>query len=191
MRELERDPSASIPAGMRLAVVGRGRLGSALTAALTAAGCDVTGPFGRGFTGHRCDEHRCDEHRRDEHSRDEQVADAVLLCVPDGQIEAAASLIVPGPLVGHCSGATTLAPLTPHEAFSLHPLMTVTSHGARFAGAGAAIAGSTARATALAAGLASVLGMRAVVVADEDRSAYHAAASIASNLLVTLEAAAW
>jgi predicted short-subunit dehydrogenase-like oxidoreductase (DUF2520 family) len=56
--------------------------------------------------------------------------------------------------------------------------------------AGAAIAGSTARATALAAGLASALGMRAVVVADQDRAAYHAAASIASNLLVTLEAAA-
>jgi predicted short-subunit dehydrogenase-like oxidoreductase (DUF2520 family) len=114
----------------------------------------------------------------------------VLLCVPDAEIEAAASLIAPGPLVGHCSGATTLAPLAPHEAFSLHPLMTVTQEGARFAGAGAAIAGSTARATALAAGLAGVLGMRAVVIADEDRAAYHAAASIASNLLVTLEAAA-
>jgi predicted short-subunit dehydrogenase-like oxidoreductase (DUF2520 family) len=113
-----------------------------------------------------------------------------LLCVPDAEIEAAASLLTPGPLVGHCSGATTLAPLAPHEAFSLHPLMTVTPEGARFAGAGAAIAGGTARATALAAELAAALGMHAVVVADEDRAAYHAAASIASNLLVTLEAAA-
>jgi predicted short-subunit dehydrogenase-like oxidoreductase (DUF2520 family) len=68
--------------------------------------------------------------------------------------------------------------------------MTVTPEGARFAGAGAAIAGSTARATALAGELAAALGMRAVVVADDDRGAYHAAASIASNLLVTLEAAA-
>jgi predicted short-subunit dehydrogenase-like oxidoreductase (DUF2520 family) len=114
----------------------------------------------------------------------------VLLCVPDAQIEAAAALIAPGPLVGHCSGATTLAPLAPHEAFSLHPLMTVTPEGARFTGAGAAIAGSTARATALAAELAAALGMRAVLIADDDRAAYHAAASIASNLLVTLEAAA-
>jgi predicted short-subunit dehydrogenase-like oxidoreductase (DUF2520 family) len=32
--------------------------------------------------------------------------------------------------------------------------------------------------------------MRVVQVADEDRAAYHAAASIASNYLVTLEAAA-
>jgi predicted short-subunit dehydrogenase-like oxidoreductase (DUF2520 family) len=68
--------------------------------------------------------------------------------------------------------------------------MTVTAEGARFAGAGAAIAGGTARALALAEGLAAALGMRPVVVADNDRAAYHAAASIASNLLVTLEAAA-
>ena len=175
MREPERDSSSGTCACARLAVVGRGRLGSALAAALTAAGRDVTGPLGRGFDGRCAHGHR---------------ADAVLLCVPDAEIEAAASLIAPGPLVGHCSGATTLAPLAPHEAFSLHPLMTVTPEGARFAGAGAAIAGSTARAAALAAELAAALGMRAALIADDDRAAYHAAASIASNLLVTLEAAA-
>jgi predicted short-subunit dehydrogenase-like oxidoreductase (DUF2520 family) len=149
---------------------------------LTAAGREVTGPHGRGFDGHDDD--------RDDRGDDSRAAGAVLLCVPDGEIEAAASLIRPGPLVGHCSGASTLAPLAPHEAFSVHPLMTVTPQGARFAGAGAAIAGSTARATRFAAGLAAALGMRAVVIDDDDRAAYHAAASIASNLLVTLEAAA-
>jgi predicted short-subunit dehydrogenase-like oxidoreductase (DUF2520 family) len=59
-----------------------------------------------------------------------------------------------------------------------------------FAGAGAAVAGSTPRALAIAHQLAARLGMRAVAVADEDRAAYHAAASIASNFLVTLEGAA-
>jgi predicted short-subunit dehydrogenase-like oxidoreductase (DUF2520 family) len=114
----------------------------------------------------------------------------VLLCVPDGEIAAAAAAIAPGRIVGHCSGATTLDVLHPHEAFSLHPLMTVTPDGAVFAGAGAAIAGTTARALRLAAELATALGMRAVEVAESDRPAYHAAASIASNFLVTLEAAA-
>jgi len=170
---------------MRLAIVGRGRLGNALAAALTAAGRDVTGPLGRGSDGQSSDGQSSDGQ-----ASDGRRPDAVLLCVPDAEISAAASFIAPGPLVGHCSGATTLAPLAPHEAFSLHPLMSVTSAGARFAGAGAAIAGSTARATDLAADLATVLGMRAVVVTDHDRAAYHAAASIASNLLVTLEAAA-
>jgi predicted short-subunit dehydrogenase-like oxidoreductase (DUF2520 family) len=59
-----------------------------------------------------------------------------------------------------------------------------------FAGAGAAVAGSTPRALAVAHELAERLGMRATTVADEDRAAYHAAASIASNFLVTLEGAA-
>jgi predicted short-subunit dehydrogenase-like oxidoreductase (DUF2520 family) len=116
--------------------------------------------------------------------------DAVLLCVPDGEISSAAEAVDAGPLVGHCSGASGLAALAPHEAFSLHPLMTVTAEGARFAGAGAAIAGSTQRALEFAARIAGALGMRPVELAEEDRAAYHAAASIASNFLVTLEAAA-
>ena len=102
----------------------------------------------------------------------------------------AAALVEPGPLVGHCSGATGLEPLSPHEAFSLHPLMTVTADGARFAGAGAAIAGASDRALVLARELAEALGLRAIEIDDEDRAAYHAAASIASNFLITLEAAA-
>lgn len=169
MWELERDLPATT-AVERLAIVGRGRLGAALATALGAAGYEVDGPLGRGG--------------------DPRGADAVLLCVPDGEIAAAAAAVAAGPLVGHCSGATGLDRLAPHEAFSLHPLMTVTPAGARFAGAGAAVAGSTPRALALATGLAGALGMRAVRIADEDRAAYHAAGSIASNFLVTLEAAA-
>ncbi|HWD65350.1 MAG TPA: DUF2520 domain-containing protein [Solirubrobacteraceae bacterium] len=115
---------------------------------------------------------------------------AVLLCVPDAEIARAAALIKPGRLVGHCSGATGLDLLEPHEAFSLHPLMTVTADGAHFAGAGAAIAGSTPAALELARHLAERLELQPVEVSAADRAAYHAAASIASNFLVTLEAAA-
>jgi predicted short-subunit dehydrogenase-like oxidoreductase (DUF2520 family) len=154
----------------RCAVVGHGRLGTALAAGLRAAGATVDGPLGRGADAHN--------------------ADVVLLCVPDAEIAAAAACIAPGALVGHCSGATTLAPLAPHEAFSLHPLMTVTEAGARFAGAGAAVAGSTDRAEATARELALALGMEPFAIPDEDRAAYHAAASMASNFLVTLEWAA-
>jgi predicted short-subunit dehydrogenase-like oxidoreductase (DUF2520 family) len=177
MRELERDSSSDTPAfcsdtpaRSRLAIVGRGRVGRALAEALRQAGYGILGPFGRGADG--------------------AGADAVLLCVPDAEITHAAALIAPGPLVGHCSGATGLAPLSPHEAFSLHPLMTVTDEGARFEGAGAAIAASTPRALALAAELARSLGLRPVEIGEDERPAYHAAASIASNFLITLETAA-
>ena len=155
---------------MRLAIVGRGRLGNALASALRDAGHDVDGPLARGADG--------------------ASADAVLLCVPDAEIAPAAAIVAPGRPVGHCSGATGLQPLAPHEAFSLHPLMTVTRRGAGFRGAGAAVDGSSPRALRLAMDLVLALGMEPVRIGDRDRAAYHAAASIASNFLVTLEAAA-
>jgi len=170
MRELERESSSDIPACSRLALVGQGRLGTALERALKAEGIDVAGPFGRGADG--------------------ADADAVLLCVPDGEVARAAGRISPGRLVGHCSGASGLEVLAPHDAFSMHPLMTVTRAGANFNGAGAAIAGSTPAALRFAAELAARLGLRSVRVAEEDRALYHAAASIASNFLITVEAAA-
>src|SRR5690242_7357547 len=95
MREL--DPQIAPPC----AVVGAGRLGTALSVALGAAG-----PLRRG----------------------EPIppgTEVVLLCVPDGEIAAAAAAVPPGPLVGHCSGATGLEALGDREGFSLHPLMSV------------------------------------------------------------------
>ena len=91
MRELDRNPSDIPP--LRCAVIGAGRLGHALAAALTSAGLAVEGPLGRGA---------------------DPQADVVLLTVPDAEIEAAAAVLTPGRarFVGHCSGATTLAPRT-------------------------------------------------------------------------------
>ncbi len=114
----------------------------------------------------------------------------MLLTVPDDEIARASSAVTPGPMVGHCAGSLGLDVLAPHEAFGLHPLMSITLDGGQFAGAGAAVAGSTPRALALALGLADALQMSAIEIADADRAAYHAAASIASNFLVTLEDAA-
>jgi len=93
-------------------------------------------------------------------------------------------------MVGHCSGALDLDVLAPHEAFRVHSLMTVTHAGTSFEGAGAALAGNTPAALDFAHALAAKLGLRVVEIADDDRAAYHAAATVASNFLVTLEDAA-
>jgi predicted short-subunit dehydrogenase-like oxidoreductase (DUF2520 family) len=158
----------------RIAIVGAGRLGTALAGALRAAGLAVDGPLRRG--------------------EPPDGATAVLLCVPDAEIPRAAAALAPGPLVGHCSGATGLDALGAHEGFGLHPLMTLTETTppvpSPFAGAGCAVAGTSPRALAAAHELAAALEMRAVFVADHDRAAYHAAASIASNFLVTLQGGA-
>jgi predicted short-subunit dehydrogenase-like oxidoreductase (DUF2520 family) len=117
---------------------------------------------------------------------------AVLLCVPDGQIAAAAEDMAPGPLVGHCSGALGLDVLGAHEGFGLHPLMTVTgsTDSNPFSGASCAVAANSTRALTFAHELAERLEMEPFTLDDDDRPAYHAAASIASNFLITLEAAA-
>jgi predicted short-subunit dehydrogenase-like oxidoreductase (DUF2520 family) len=120
------------------------------------------------------------------------AAGVVLLCVPDGQIAAAARAVPPGPLLGHCSGATSLDALGGREGFSLHPLMSVPrgSSPAILLGAGAAVDGTSERALAVAGTLARALGLIPTRVAPEDRVAYHAAAAMAANFLVALEAAA-
>jgi predicted short-subunit dehydrogenase-like oxidoreductase (DUF2520 family) len=188
MRELERHPHppSAHPTSrpQRVAIVGRGRVGTALAAAFRAAGIAVTGPLGRGAPARGPNADADAEAAHD--------ADAVLLCVPDAEIASAAAAVEIGPPVGHCSGATGLDVLVPHAAFSLHPLMTFAGVGEppRLAGAGAAIAGTTPQTLALAHALADTLGLHPIEVAAEDRVAYHAAASIASNFLITLEAAA-
>jgi predicted short-subunit dehydrogenase-like oxidoreductase (DUF2520 family) len=57
-------------------------------------------------------------------------------------------------------------------------------------GAGCAVAGSSPRAVAVAQELALALGMTPFEIDDSQRAAYHAAASIASNYLLALEATA-
>jgi predicted short-subunit dehydrogenase-like oxidoreductase (DUF2520 family) len=162
--------------GARVGVVGSGRLGTALAGALREAGIAVDGPAGRGEVPRDCD--------------------AIVLCVPDAEIEAAAATVAgAAPLVGHTSGATPLTALAPAggAAFGLHPLQTFAAHASglgAFAGAGCAIAASTAEALAFAADLACTLAMTPFEIDDDGRAAYHAAASVASNFLVTLEAAA-
>jgi predicted short-subunit dehydrogenase-like oxidoreductase (DUF2520 family) len=158
-----------------LGIVGGGRLGSALSVALRAAGRPVEGPVGRGVVPRGCR--------------------AILLCVPDAEIPAAARAVAgAAALVGHTSGATPLTALEPAggSRFGLHPLQTVTGRPRpdEFAGAGCAVAGSDADALAFAAALARQLGMTPFEIDDAGRAAYHAAASVASNFLVTLQAAA-
>lgn len=157
----------------RVALIGRGRLGTALASALPDAGIEVVGPFARGEVPARFD------------------ADvAVLLAVPDDAIAAVAASIPVGPLVGHCSGALTLDVLGAHEGFSMHPLLSVTERSTSFAGAACAIAGRSDRAREAARSIVLALDMEPIEVRDDARSLYHAAASVASNYLVTLEDAA-
>src|SRR3954451_19088128 len=145
----------------RLAIVGNGRVGSALARAFAQAGIEVEGPLARG---------------------EQPTADVVLLCVPDAEIANAAAA-VEARLVGHVSGATPLDAVD----FGMHPLQTVAGPETNFAGCGCAIAGSSPEARELARDLALAARMEPFEIDDSARAAYHAAASTASNFVVTLE----
>jgi predicted short-subunit dehydrogenase-like oxidoreductase (DUF2520 family) len=146
-------------------VIGRGRVGSAISARLGERGVMVS---------------------------DREPA-LVLLCVPDSAIRDVARAIAPGPWVAHVSGATPLAALDPHvRRFGVHPLQTFTrARGSeQLDGAWGAVTAESRDAAARGMWLAETLGLRAFEIRDDARVPYHAGAAIASNYLVTLYRAA-
>ena len=156
-------------------IVGPGRVGRSLAAAALESGVEV-------------------ELRDRAAGVDGLDGRTVLLCVPDAEIRPLADRIGETEqrpaLVGHTSGASSLEALAGAAAaasFSVHPLQTVPDGETDLTDCPAAIAGSSKDALEVAGELARITGMRPFVVADEDRVTYHAAASIASNFLVTLE----
>ena len=146
-------------------VIGRGRVGSAVSARLRERGIEL---------------------------RDNE-AELVLLCVPDRAIAEVAASIEQGPWLAHVSGATPLAALDPHERrFSVHPLQTFTLDRGpeQLDGAWAAVTAETEEARELAFELARLLGLEPFELEDADRPLYHAGAVVASNYLVALYEAA-
>lgn len=159
------NPAAVLAPETTIAILGAGRLGSVLANALRAAGLTVYGPL-----------------RRDVEI---PAADIALLCVPDSAIpEAAAAARGSATRVAHVSGATSLDDVD----FSVHPLQTFTGAESPdvFDGIGAAVAGRTPADKNVADHLARTLGARPFEVDDAHRAGYHAAASFASNFVLTV-----
>ena len=185
MRELERDPTDSFDAAALrapLAVVGAGRAGRSLARAALDAG-----PRRRA--------RRAPRRRR--RRRERRIA---LLCVPDAAIaqacETIAAAIPPLRFVGHVSGATPLTALAAArrrgaEVFCIHPLQTDSRR--RHRASPARRARSRARAREARRSRASWRRGSACAPSRSpttQRTAYHAAACMASNFLVALEESA-
>jgi predicted short-subunit dehydrogenase-like oxidoreductase (DUF2520 family) len=153
-------------------VLGRGRAGGALAVALGRVGWEELPALGRA----------------DDLAGAAAGVDLLVLGVPDPAVSEVAAAVDPAPaaVVAHLAGSLPLDVLAPHERrASVHPLVALPSAalGADrlLAGAWFAVAGDP-----LAADVVAALGGHAIVVADEDRVTYHAAAVIASNHLVAL-----
>lgn len=182
-------------------IVGSGRLGSALAAALhgRAAAARIT-VSGRSPAAPRHPIFSSGDGRVAYRGADGDVngADAVVIAVPDSAIAAVAARLTRSSLhpttpVLHTSGALGSEPLRSlaaagHPVGSLHPLAAVPTGDAgyrRLIGAWWAVEGDEA-AAALARRIAAALEGRVLEVAAGAKPLYHAAAVFASNYVVTL-----
>jgi predicted short-subunit dehydrogenase-like oxidoreductase (DUF2520 family) len=158
---------------MKILIVGRGRVGSALRRAL-----ESSGPYDVAVAG-----------RRWRHSS-VQAADAIVLAVPDDAIEIVARAIAPdvkrGATVLHCAGARAADELQACEARGaavgvMHPLVSFpsTRGSPSLAGTTFTVNGSR-RAVATSRRIAKACGARTVVAETSD-AGYHAAAALAAN----------
>lgn len=154
-----------------LRLIGPGRAGRSLCAALADAGWRIDEPFlGRG-----------DDVRGAAHG-----VDALLLATPDAVVAEVAAAVEPDPatVVLHMAGSLTLDVLAPHaRQASVHPLKALAqpNDGEPLKGAWFAVAGDP-----LARQMVDDLNGHAIEVDDANRVLYHAAAVIASNHLVAL-----
>ena len=191
------------PGRLAVAVVGAGRVGAVLGAALAGAGHRVVAVSAVSEASRT----RADALLpgvavlpADDAAR---AADLVLLCVPDDALPglvaglAATGALRTGQLVAHTSGRHGLAVLGPATAvgawgMALHPVMTFTGTSLDIGRLAGACFGVTAPATLLPVAQALVLEMGAepVVVDDEARPLYHAGLAHGANHLVTLVAQA-
>lgn len=157
-----------------LRLIGPGRAGRSLTAALSRAGWEIADPLIA---------------RGEDVSQAAHGVDALLIAVPDGAIAAVAQSVEPDrdTVVLHMAGARTLDVLAPHpKRASIHPLCSLADpnlgadHLAK-GGVWFAVAGDP-----IARQMVDALHGIPVEVDEGRRTIYHAAAVIASNHLVAL-----
>lgn len=203
MSEAAAPTTGGHPARLRVGIVGAGRVGAVLGAALARAGHHVSGVSAVS----QASRDRAAELLPGVQVRTvpEVVADAelVLLAVPDDALADLAQGLSTtgawqaGQIVAHTSGrhgASVLDPVRRHHAFpiAIHPAMTFTGTALDLDRLHECCFGVTAdpRILPIASALVLDIGAEPVTVAEEDRVAYHCALAHGSNHLVTLTAQA-
>jgi predicted short-subunit dehydrogenase-like oxidoreductase (DUF2520 family) len=153
-------------------IIGPGRAGTSLAAALSARGWEFAGFCGR----------------HDDLAGAARGVDVLVIATPDDAIAEVAAAVVPveGTTLVHLSGSLGLDALAPHPLrAAVHPLVPLPNGEVGAARLCSAVTFAVAGAPA-ARSIAASLGGRIVEVADGDRPAYHAAACIAANHVVAL-----
>lgn len=197
-----RDP-ASRPGRLGVGVIGAGRVGAVLGAALRNAGHTVTGVHAVSEASRTRAEALLPEVPVLEIPEILRRSEMVLFAVPDDVLPelvsglAAAGRVQTGHLLVHTSGrhgVRVMDPVRAHGAIPLavHPAMTFTGLSLDLARLQDCVFGVTADPVVLPVAQALVVEMGGdpVVIKEADRAAYHAALSHGSNHLVTVTAQA-
>jgi predicted short-subunit dehydrogenase-like oxidoreductase (DUF2520 family) len=199
-RAPERDPAGGVPpARLKVGVVGPGRVGAVLGAALARAGHPVVAASAVSAASRQRASAFLPGAAIREPAGVLAAADLVLLTVPDdalpGLIGGLAQTEAPlqGRLLVHTSGrygASVLDAAARRGALPLavHPVMTFTGRPEDLDRISGVCFGVTAPDALLpvAEALVIEMGGEPVVIAEDDRTLYHAALAIAANHLVTL-----
>lgn len=181
---------------MKIAIVGPGRLGSALAPKLAEAGCTITEIVARAASHAGARKLARSVGAKVSGIEAAQLeANAVWFCVPDAQIAAAARQLATrdwrGKIALHSSGALSSDVLNVlrrrgASAASVHPLMTFVN-GSRpsLDGVPFALEGD-AKASKVARQIVQQLGGEPFSIRKQDKIAYHAFATMICPLLVSL-----
>ena len=183
----------------RIGVVGAGRVGAVLAAALRGAGHEIVAVAGESAASRTRIETLLPGVRVDKPTAVSRSCDLLLLTVPDDMLAnvvsmlAASGAIRPGHRVVHTSGKHGLAVLRPAadvgaEVLAMHPAMTFTGTDVDVARLPGCVFGVTATpgTRALAEALVRDLGGSTVWVDEDKRTLYHAGLAHGANHLVTL-----
>lgn len=191
--------STARPARLRIGVIGVGRVGATLGAALARAGHQVVAASAVTDESRRRAERMLPGAEVLPPDETAAVADLVLLAVPDDVLRPLVAGLAetdswrPGQLVVHTSGAQGIGVLDPAAArgvlaLALHPMMTFAGRPEDLDRLDGAAFGVTApeEARPVAESLVLEMGGEPLWVPEAARGLYHAALTIASNHLVTL-----
>ena len=187
----------------RIGVVGAGRVGAVLSAALRAAGHDIVAAAGESTASVDRIDALLPGVRRAKPTDVARSCDLLLLTVPDDMLEnvvttmVGAGAIRSGQVVCHTSGRHGLAVLRAATAIgarplALHPAMTFTGTAVDLDRLSGCVFGVTAGEDdrALAESLVADMGGVAMWVPEDKRTLYHAGLAHGANHLVTLVAQA-
>ena len=184
-------------------VVGAGRVGAVLAAALQAAGHEISAVAGESDASRTRIETLLPGVHVDKPTAVAKSCDVLLLTVPDDMLGnvitmlSASGAIRPGQFIVHTSGKHGVSVLAPAvelgaHALAMHPAMTFTGTDVDLDRLPGCVYGVTAGpdTVALAETLVADLGGRMIRVEEDKRTLYHAGLAHGANHLVTLVAQA-